>query len=88
MLFNDLITLLKKVKKPQEITEELIDELTSATISSQLSYLAEHGVAKHPIEAIAFARASYLQQLDHILIDWTLNIEEEDKEIPPTLRKV
>lgn len=79
-MFKDLINDLKQVKQPEQITEELADELTIQAINAHMSvYLQESEILPH--DAFDMARMSILKAFDEIFLDLNdipMDFEYED----------
>jgi hypothetical protein len=79
MLFKELIDQLKKVKKPEDITDELAAELTIAAIAANMSTFQQMEDAS-PNEAFLMTRTIILTHLDNVLIDLydTNELDDDD----------
>jgi hypothetical protein len=78
MLFKDLIDQLKKVKKPEDITDDLAAELVLAGISANMFIFQEHEEAS-PDDAFQMTRTIILTHLDNILIGMYENDDPDDE---------
>jgi len=68
MIYKELINELKKVKRPEQMTEELLEMMTSATMDAHMGmYLQDEDVM--PFEAIEMTRIGLLKELDFMLLD-------------------
>lgn len=68
MIYKELINELKKVKRPEHMTEELLEMMTSATMDAHVGmYLQDEDVM--PFEAIEMTRIGLLKELDFMLLD-------------------
>ncbi len=80
MIFKDLIEQLKKVKKPEDLSFELAEELVSAGISSLISIEMQEDEDLEVSEAFDETRLLVLKMFDVILLDIMMNQIQEDEE--------
>lgn len=82
MLFKQLIDQLKTVKKPEDISAELAQELIMAGISSYMGVVMGEEPNMEVEEAFDMARIMTLKQFDMILLDLEENDDFPDFDAP------
>lgn len=75
MLFKDLVNQLKNIKKPDDISAELAQELVMAGITSYMGIVNRETPECEPEEAFDMTRIMVLKQFDLIFLEIA---EEED----------
>lgn len=75
MLFKDLVNQLKNIKKPEDISAELAQELVMAGITSYMGIVSRETPECEPEEAFDMTRIMVLKQFDLIFLEIA---EEED----------
>lgn len=75
MLFKDLVNQLKNIKKPEDISAELAQELVMAGINSYMGIVNRETPECEPEEAFDMTRIMVLKQFDLIFLEIA---EEED----------
>ena len=79
MLFKELITLLKKVKNPDDINEEVSDHLINAAIASVLALVVQdlpEDEELDPTIDIKMARSIILEHIDNIILQSIIDHNE------------
>ncbi|NRA12060.1 MAG: hypothetical protein HRT57_08925 [Crocinitomicaceae bacterium] len=77
MIYKELIQALKKVKTYDDISEELLTELSSVTIDTHMQlYLSEDET--EPEQAFEMTRMSILKMLDFTMLDIVTSEEPEE----------
>lgn len=72
-MFNELIHLLKKVKKNDDVTNELVDHLINASLVTSMALHNNVEPDMSPVAAIKITRMVILEHIDSILFDMQLD---------------
>lgn len=79
MVFKDLIEELKKIKKTEDLTFEVAEELVTAGITSLMSIEMQEDEDLVILEAFDESRLLVMKMFDVILLDITMNKYKENE---------
>lgn len=77
MLFKDLIQLLKTVKTIDDLNPDIVEELTTAAVFSNMNSIERLSPNLNTKEAFNLARLQVLNQFDNLLLHFS-EIDPED----------